>query len=63
MTLHLRKEAENCLPAAFRFWAIAKVKKLLDDKINLLVLGGKWSLKTGIEDTYNHGYCHCYFLL
>ena len=55
MTLNLRKEAENCLPAAFQFWAIPKVKKLLDEKINLLVFGGKWSLNTGIEDTYNHG--------
>ena len=55
MALHLKKEAENCLPAAFQFWAIPKVKKLLNDKINRLVLGGKWSLKTGIEDIYNHG--------
>jgi len=55
MTLNLRKEAENCLPAAFQFWAIPKVKKLLDEKIKLLVFGGKWSLNTGIEDTYNQG--------
>ena len=27
MPLHLRKEAENCLPTAFQFWAIPKVKK------------------------------------
>ena len=32
MPLNLRKEAENCLPAAFQFWAIPKVKKLLDEK-------------------------------
>jgi len=27
----------------------------LDEKIKLLVFGGKWSLNTGIEDTYNQG--------
>ena len=32
MTLHLRKEADNCLSAAFQFWNIPKVKKLLDKK-------------------------------
>ena len=41
MPLNMRKEAENCLPAAFQFWALPKVKKLLDKKINLLVFGGK----------------------
>ena len=55
MPLHLRKEAENCLPTAFQFWVIPKVKKLLNEKIKLLVFGGKWSLETGNEDTYNHG--------
>ena len=55
MTLHLRKEADNCLSAAFQFWTIPKVKKLLDEKIHLLVFGGKWSLDTGIEDIYNDG--------
>ena len=50
MTLHLRKEADNCLSAAFQFWTIPEVKKLLDEKIHLLVFGGKWSLETGIED-------------
>ena len=55
MALHLRKEADNCLSAAFQFWAIPKVKKLLDEKVNVLVLGGKWSFKTGIEDSYNDG--------
>ena len=33
MPLHLRKEADNCLPSAFQFWAIPKVKKLLNVKI------------------------------
>ena len=55
MPLNLRKEADNCLPAAFQFWAIPKVKKLLNEKIKLLVFGGNWSLETGKEDTYNHG--------
>ena len=55
MTLHLRKEADNCLSAAFQFWIIPEVKKLLDEKIDLLVFGGKWSLETGIEDMYNDG--------
>jgi len=55
MTLHLRKEADNCLSAAFQFWNIPKVKKLLDEKINILVFGGKWSLETSTEDLYNDG--------
>ena len=53
--LNLRKEAENCLPAAFQFWAIPKVKKQLDKKIKLLVFGGKWLLETNDEDKYNQG--------
>ena len=53
--LNVRTEAENCLPAAFKFWAIPKVKKLLNEKIKLLVFGRNWSLETGKEDTYNHG--------
>ena len=27
----------------------------MDEKIHLLVFGGKWSLDTGIEDIYNDG--------
>ena len=53
--LNVRKEMENCLPSAFQFWAIPKVKKLLNEKIYLLVFGGEWSLETGIEITYNDG--------
>ena len=55
MALHFRKEADNCFSAAFQFWALPKVKKLLNEKIKLLVFGGKWSLETGIEDAYNDG--------
>ena len=55
MTLHLRKEADNCLSAAFQFWNIPKVKKLLEEKINILVFGGKWTLETSTEDLYNDG--------
>ena len=39
--LNIRKEAENCLPAAFQFWANPQVKKLFDNQINLLIFGGK----------------------
>ena len=41
MPFNMRKKAENCLPAAFQFWTLQKVYKLLDKKINLLVYGGK----------------------
>ena len=55
MPLNLRKEAENCLPAAFQFWAKPQVKKLLDKQINLLLFGGKWQLDNIEEDSYNEG--------
>jgi len=55
MPLNLRKEAENCLPAAFQFWTKPQVKKLLDNQINLLVFGGKWQLDNINEDGYNEG--------
>ena len=32
MPLNLRKEADNCLPAAFQFWVIPKYKKILNEK-------------------------------
>ena len=31
--LNVRKEMENCLPSAFQFWAIPKVRKILDKKL------------------------------
>ena len=37
--LNVRKEVEICLPAAFQFWAIPKIKKLWDKKIDVLVFG------------------------
>ena len=37
---YLRKEAEYC-----QFWALPKVKKLLVEKINLLVFGETWLLE------------------
>ena len=55
MPLNMRKEAEYCVPAAFQVSALPKVKKLLDEKINLLVSGGKWLLETQNEDPYNQG--------
>ena len=55
MLLNLRKEAENCLRAAFQFWAKPQVKKLLDKQINLLLFGGKWQLDNIEEDSYNEG--------
>ena len=38
--LNLRKEVENWLPAAFQFWAIPEIRKLVDEKISSLVFGG-----------------------
>ena len=32
MPFNLRKEAENCLPAAFQCWALPKVKKTVGQK-------------------------------
>ena len=55
MLLNVRKEAENCLPAAFQFWAKPQVKKLLDKQINLLIFGGKRQLDNMEEDSYNEG--------
>ena len=37
--LNVRKEVENCLPAAFQFWTIPEIQKLLD-KNQIRVFGG-----------------------
>ena len=53
--LNIRKEAENCLPAAFQFWAKPQAKKLLDNQIYSLIFGGKWQLDNIIEDSCDEG--------
>jgi hypothetical protein len=53
--LNIRKEAENCLPAAFQFWAKPQAKKLLDNQIYSLMFGGKWQLDNIIEDSCDEG--------
>ena len=45
------KKTGACLPAAFQFWALPKVLKLLDKKVNVLVFGGE----TINKDPYNQG--------
>ena len=53
--LNVRKEAENCLPAAFQFWEIPKISRLLDEKINMLVFGGKLLKETNCVEPSNQG--------
>ena len=53
--LHIRKKAENCLPAAFQFWAKPQVKKLFDNQIYSLIFGGKWQLDNIKEDSCDEG--------
>ena len=54
-SLNIRKEAEYCLPAAFQFWALPKVKKLLDEKINLFIFGREVATGNTNKDPFNHG--------
>ena len=54
LLLKVRKEAENCLPAALQFWAIPKIKKL-DEKIDVLVFGGKLLKETNHVEPTNQG--------
>ena len=54
--LNLRKGAENCLPAAFQFWAIPEIRKLLYEKISLLVFGGSLLKDTDDDETSDQGF-------
>jgi len=56
--LNLRKEVVNCLPAAFQFWAIPEIRKLLDEKNSLLVFGGSLLKETDDNETSNQGFLH-----
>ena len=53
---NLRKEVENCLPAAFQFWAIPEFRKLLDEKISSLVFGGSLLKETDDNETSEQGF-------
>ena len=46
LPFNVRKEIDSCLPALFQFWDIPKVRKLLDEKINLLLFGGNFLKET-----------------
>ena len=49
--LNIRKEMENCLPSAFQFWAIPEIRRILDEKMMLLVYGGQLLEETNNEPT------------
>ena len=54
--INLRNEVENCLPAAFQFWAIPEFRKLLDDKISALVFGESLLKETDDNETSDQGF-------
>ena len=54
--LNLRKEVENWLPAAFQFWAIPEIWKLLDEKISLFFFGGSLLKETDDNETSDQGF-------
>ena len=47
---------ETCLPTAFQFWAIPKFRKLLDEKINVLVFGGTLLKETDDNEAFDQGF-------
>ena len=53
--LNVRKEVENCLPAAFQFWTIPKIQELLDERIKILVFGGNLLKETDDNEPSNQG--------
>ena len=54
--INLKKEVENCIPAAFQFWAIPEFRKLLDEKISSLVFGGSLLKETDDNETSDQGF-------
>ena len=54
--INLKKEVDNCLPAAFQFWAIPEFRKLLDKKISLLVFGASLLKETDDNETSDQGF-------
>ena len=54
--LNIRKEIGNCLPAAFQFWAVPKIRKSLDKIISLLVFGGNILKETENSEPTNKGF-------
>jgi hypothetical protein len=54
-TNNLRKEIETCLPITFQFWSIPKFRKLLDEKISLLIFGGNLLKEIDNDNSSNQG--------
>jgi hypothetical protein len=54
--LSVRKEMENCLPAAFQFWTIPEIRKSLDKNISVLVYGGNFLKETDNSEPTNKGF-------
>ena len=52
----LKEEKEACLPSAFSFWTIPKFRKLLDEKINVLVFGGTLLKETDDNEASEQGF-------
>jgi len=54
----IREEMKTGLPTAFQFWAIPKFRKLLDEKINVLVFGGSLLKETDDNEAFDQGFVY-----
>ena len=54
----IREEMKLGLPTAFQFWAVPKFRKLLDEKINVLVFGGRLLKETDINEASDQGFVY-----
>ena len=54
----IREEMKLGLPTAFQFWAVPKFRKLLDEKINVLVFGGSLLKETDDNEAFDQGFVY-----
>ena len=54
----IREEMKTGLPTAFQFWAVPKFRKLLDEKINVLVFGGSLLKETDDNEAFDQGFVY-----
>jgi len=54
----IREEMKLGLPTAFQFWAVPKFRKLLDEKINVLVFGGSLLKETDDNEACDQGFVY-----
>ena len=57
------EEMKICLPTAFQFWAVPKFRKLLDEKINVLVFGGSLLKETDDNEAIDQGFVYLLSLI